>query len=100
MIIELNNKEYKTRPMTRTAYKVYMDAFKQLEKTEELGDAELDIMVDTLVYLCDNKFTAEEVNDNLTFTDIIYYFKAINLEQIVQLTEKLNDIKVFTQGKE
>lgn len=100
MKITINNKEYKSVKMTRKYYKIYMDAFKRLENKEMYEDEDLDLMVKTLVNLYDNKFDEEEINEELTVSDIIYNFMMLQTDETIELQKKIEKAqKAFIKSK-
>lgn len=100
MVIKLNDKEYKSVKMTRKYYKIYIEAFKKLETKEIYDDEDLDLMVDTLVKIYDNKFTEDEVNKELAVNDIIYNFMMLQADETIELQKKIDKAqKAFLKSK-
>lgn len=100
MVIKLNDKEYKSVKMTRKYYKIYIEAFKQLENKEIYEDEDLDLMVKTLVNLYDNKFDEEDINEELTVSDIIYNFMMLQTDETIELQKKIEKAqKAFQKSK-
>lgn len=100
MKIIINNKEYKSVKMTRKYYKIYMEAFKQLENREIYEDGDLDLMVKTIVKIFNNQFAEDDVNEDLSVSDIIYNFMMLQADESIELNKKLEKTqKVFMQGK-
>lgn len=89
MLIKLNDTEYKSVKMTRKYYKIYMDAFKKLENKEIYDDDDLDLMVNTLVKIYNNKFTEEQINEELAVSDIIYNFMMLQVDENIELQNKI-----------
>lgn len=100
MVIKLNDKEYKSVKMTRKYYKIYIEAFKKLETKDIYEDEDLDLMVKTLVNLYDNKFVEEDINEELTVSDIIYNFMMLQTDETIELQNKINKAqKAFLKSK-
>lgn len=100
MLIKLNGKEYKSVKMTRKYYRIYMEAFKKLEKKEIYEDEDLDLMVDILVKIYDCKFTEDEVNDDLAINDIVYNFMMLQAGENLELQKKIEKAqKAFLKSK-
>lgn len=89
----LNGKDYKIGKFTRKLNNRYKEISKKVEEADksdkEYSDELLDEMVDMIVQLFDNQFTADEVNENWDISDIIMAFMAPQLELQDKLKEKI-----------
>ncbi|UFH66461.1 hypothetical protein KQH81_08045 [Clostridium cadaveris] len=101
MKITINNKEYKSVKMTRKYYKIYMEAFKQLENKEMYEDDDLDLMIKILVKLYDNNFTEDDINNELSVYEIVYNFMMLQENELLELNKKIEKAqKAFQKSKQ
>ena len=89
----LDGKEYKMGKFTRKLNKEYNEISAKVEAVDKKGegysDELLDEMVDMIVKLFDNQFTADEVNNNWDVSDIIMAFVSPQLEMQDKIDSKI-----------
>ena len=100
MQVVVKGKKYESGKITRKKYKIYLDTREKIIDKELYNDEDLDGMIKTIVAMYDNKFTEEDINDDMEVSDIIVNFSAIDFEVGKKVNNKVEKIqKDFTKGK-
>lgn len=99
----LNGKDYKIGKITRAKNKKYTEIAEKVSlvdaKGEEYSEELLDEMVDVIVNLYDNQFTAEEINNEWDISDIVLAFISPKIEMADNLNEKVKPYQKKFQKK-
>lgn len=92
--IEIDGKEYKFGKLLRGKEQIYNEVNAEIEKSED-DDKNYELMRDTLVKLYDNKFTVQDIDNNLetfevlgAWMDILIY-KQAKANEYVESRKKL-----------
>ncbi|WP_349401360.1 phage tail assembly chaperone G [Clostridium perfringens] len=100
MQVVVKGKKYESGKITRNKYKVYSQARDKIAEKEMYDDSDLDAMVKVIVAIYGDKFTEDDVNDDMEVSDIILSFSAIDFEIAKKVNSKVEKIqKDFMKGK-
>ena len=100
MDITVKGKKYESGKMHRKKYSDFIKVRNKLNEKEIFDDSDLDDMVSAIVKVFDNKFTEDDVNEDMEVSDIIFNFSAIDFEVATKVNKKVEKItKGFTNGK-
>ncbi len=100
MQIIVKDKKFESGKITRNKYKIYTKVRDEIAKKEIYDDSDLDEMVRVIVKIYDDKFTEDDINDDMEVSDIIFNFSAIDFEIATKVNKKAEKItKGFTKGK-
>ena len=84
MKITVKGQEYTCEKISRDKYAKFRDTFKLITKNEPdksiFTDKDLYRMVEAIVYVYDNAFTAQDINEDLDVPEIMFHFSLINAE--------------------
>jgi hypothetical protein len=86
MKITVKKKEYDSGKLVRSKYKKYTEVRDKLSKQEGYTDKDLGDMIDVLVTIFDDQFTAEDIESDFEISEIIYNFIRADIE----IAEKVN----------
>lgn len=100
MDITVKGKKYESGKMHRKKYSDFIKVRNKLNEKEIFDDSDLDDMVSAIVKVFDNKFTEDDVNEDMEVSDIIFNFSAIDFEVATKVNKKVEKVtKDFTKGK-
>lgn len=100
MQVVVKGKKYESGKITRNKYKIYTEARDKVINKELYNDADLDIMIKTIVAIYNNEFTEDDINDDMEVSDIILAFSVIDYEIAEKVNNKVEKIqKGFQRGK-
>lgn len=100
MDITVKGKKYESGKMHRKKYSDFIKVRNKLNEKEIFDDSDLDDMVSAIVNVFDNKFTEDDVNEDMEVSDIIFNFSAIDFEVATKVNKKVEKVtKDFTKGK-
>ncbi|WP_415287216.1 phage tail assembly chaperone G [Clostridium perfringens] len=100
MRITVKNKQYNIGEMKYEKYIPYIEARNKIIKKEIYEPRDIDLMINTLVIVFDNQFTAKDIKDDMDISDIIFNFLNVDLEIANKSNKKaLKVSEGFTKGK-
>ena len=100
MKITVKNKQYNIGEMKYEKYIPYIEARNKIIKKELYEPRDIDLMINTLVIVFDNQFTAKDIKDDMDISDIIFNFLNVDLEIANKSNKKaLKVSEGFTKGK-
>lgn len=100
MKITIKNKEFDSGKMTLSKYKKYTEVRDKLSEKDGYSYEDLEDMIDILVFIFDNQFTKEDLEEDLEVDEIIYNFLRIDIEIVEKLDKKIEKTnKLFTKDK-
>ncbi|EGT3600648.1 hypothetical protein FT888_10515 [Clostridium perfringens] len=100
MRITVKNKQYNIGEMKYEKYIPYIEARNKIIKKEIYEPRDIDLMINTLVIVFDNQFTAKDIKEDMDISDIIFNFLNVDLEIANKSNEKALKVREgFTKGK-
>ncbi|HII4451631.1 TPA: phage tail assembly chaperone G [Clostridium perfringens] len=100
MNITVKNKQYNSGKIIFDKYTAYTKARSEIIKKEVYDAEDIDSMINTLVIVFDNQFTAKDVKEDMDISDIIFNFLNVDLEIANKSNKKaLKVSEGFTKGK-
>ncbi|MBE5936049.1 MAG: hypothetical protein E7262_09700 [Lachnospiraceae bacterium] len=84
MKITVKGQEYTCEKISRTKYAKFRDTYQKITKDDPdkmiFTEEDLDDMVEVIVFVYDNAFTVDDINDDLDVPEIMFHFSLINAE--------------------
>lgn len=100
MKITVKGKQYDSGKMLFDKYDVYTKARNELAEKELFNSDDINLMIDTLVFIFDDKFTAKDIKSEMDISDIIFNFSSVDIEIAGKSNDKaLKASEGFTKGK-
>lgn len=100
MKITIKNKEFDSGKMTLSKYKKYTEIRDKLSEKDGYTYEDLEDMIDILVFVFDNQFTKEDIEEDFEVDEIIYNFLRVDIEIVEKLDKKIEKTnKLFTKDK-
>lgn len=100
MKITIKNKEFDSGKMTLSKYKKYTEVRDKLSEKDGYTYEDLEDMIDISVFVFDNQFTKEDIEEDFEVDEIIYNFLRIDIEIVEKLDNKIKKTnKLFTKDK-
>ncbi|MDU7068062.1 MAG: hypothetical protein E6343_08830 [Clostridium perfringens] len=100
MKITVKGKQYDSGKMLFDKYDVYTKARNELAEKVLFNSEDINLMIDTLVFIFDDKFTAKDIKSEMDISDIIFNFSSIDIEISGKVNNKaLKASEGFTKGK-
>ncbi|WP_338658775.1 phage tail assembly chaperone G [Paraclostridium sordellii] len=100
MKITVKKKEYDSGKILRNKYKKFTEVRDRLSQKEGYTDEDLGDMIDVLVIMFDNQFTAEDIDLEFDVPEIIYNFMRADIEIAEKLDRKIEETnKLFMKDK-
>lgn len=100
MNITVKSKQYNSGKIIFDKYTAYIKARSEIIKKEVYDVEDIDSMINTLVFVFDNQFTAKDIKEDMDIADIIFNFLNVDLEIANKSNNKaLKVSKGFTKGK-
>lgn len=93
MKLEIGNKSYESGKIVRKKYDIYSEVRDKLEKHQSYTSEDLDDMVNVLVEVYDNQFTADDINNNFDVSEIIFAFMQFDIEVADKVNSKVEGAK-------
>lgn len=100
MKITVKGKQYDSGKMLFDKYDIYTKARNELSEKVLFNIEDINLMIDTLVSIFDNKFTAKDIKSEMDIPDIIFNFSSIDIEISGKVNNKaLKASEGFMKGK-
>lgn len=100
MKITVKKKEYNSGKMVLSKFKKYTEVRDRISQQDGYSYKDLEDMIDIIVFIFDNQFTAEDIDLEFDVTEIIYNFMRADIEIAEKLDRKIEETnKLFMKDK-